>query len=165
MINKKYNALFIFITIIIILIMLNFFLIQSSRKVFQLERQVSLARYDISTYENRKWTLIHCIEECILQYNIEDSEAFYTWMVISNKDHDLIRAMEIINNTVEKYPEIKSDEYYNTLLDEISVIDIKIQKATDYYNIQVDNYNRYNERIMTKFFLKLLGYGKYELFV
>jgi LemA protein len=58
----------------------------------------------------------------------------------------------------EAYPELKSNENYKELMNELSITENLIAEYRSNYNKQVKEYNRYIRKFPTRFFLNILGY-------
>ena len=58
----------------------------------------------------------------------------------------------------EAYPELKSNENYKELMNELSITENLIAEYRENYNKQIKEYNRYVRKFPTRFFLNILGY-------
>ena len=58
----------------------------------------------------------------------------------------------------EAYPELKSNENYKELMNELSITENLIAEYRSNYNKQVKEYNRYIRKFPTRVFLDVLGY-------
>lgn len=66
---------------------------------------------------------------------------------------------EQVNTAVtEAYPELKSNENYKELMNELSITENLIAEYRENYNKQIKEYNRYVRKFPTRFFLNILGY-------
>lgn len=59
----------------------------------------------------------------------------------------------------EAYPELKSNENYKELMNELSITENLIAEYRENYNKQIKEYNRYVRKFPTRFFLNISGYG------
>ena len=78
---------------------------------------------------------------------------------------DAIAAEKAIENVTtaiaavtEAYPELKSNENYKELMNELSITENLIAEYRENYNKQIKEYNRYVRKFPTRFFLNILGY-------
>ena len=60
--------------------------------------------------------------------------------------------------STEAYPELKSNENYKELMNELSITENLIAEYRENYNKQIKEYNRYVRKFPTRFFLNILGY-------
>lgn len=58
----------------------------------------------------------------------------------------------------EAYPELKSNENYKELMNELSITENLIAEYRENYNKQIKEYNRYVRKFPTRLFLNILGY-------
>lgn len=62
----------------------------------------------------------------------------------------------------EAYPELKSNENYKELMNELSITENMIAEYRSNYNKQIKQYNRYVRKFPTRYFLDFLGYDKQD---
>lgn len=60
----------------------------------------------------------------------------------------------------EAYPELKSNENYKQLMNELSITENMIAEYRSNFNKQVKQYNRYVRKFPTSIFLNMTGYEK-----
>ena len=63
-----------------------------------------------------------------------------------------------ITAVAEAYPELKSNENYKELMNELSMTENLIAEYRSNYNKQIKEYNRYVRKFPTRNFLNALGY-------
>ena len=63
-----------------------------------------------------------------------------------------------ISAVSEAYPELKSNENYKQLMNELSTTENLISQYRSNYNKQIKDYNRYVRKFPTRQFLSLTGY-------
>ena len=68
----------------------------------------------------------------------------------------------MITAVAEAYPELKSNENYKTLMNELSMTENMIAEYRSNYNKQIKEYKRYVRKFPTRQFLGLLGYEVQE---
>lgn len=71
---------------------------------------------------------------------------------------DIENVTTAITAVSEAYPELKSNENYKELINELSITENLIAEYRSNYNKQVKEYNRYIRKFPTRFFLNILGY-------
>ena len=69
---------------------------------------------------------------------------------------DIENVTTAITAVSEAYPELKSNENYKELMNELSITEILIAEYRSNYNKQVKEYNRYIRKFPTRFFLNIL---------
>ena len=129
---------------IITIILLGVFCIQSSQnRAFTLEEQVNTADSDIKVQEKRRVDLVYSLTA-----------------IVENRGStgDIENVTTAITAVSEAYPELKSNENYKELMNELSITENLIAEYRSNYNKQVKEYNRYIRKFPTRFFLNILGY-------
>lgn len=79
------------------------------------------------------------------------------------QEGDVTGAMKSLNVVVENYPEIKSNELYSDLMNEISSCENLIASYRDNYNSQVKEYKKYVKVFPHKQILSMQGYESIEV--
>lgn len=162
---KKANwKLFLIIaTGFVAVILLCVFGVQSSQnKAFALEEQVNTAESDIKVQEKRRVDLIYNLVDCVKQYDKHEAETL-TAIVDGRGSNDTIEnATTAIAAVAEAYPELKSNENYKELMNELSMTENLIAEYRSNYNKQIKEYNRYVRKFPTRIFLDMLGYETQE---
>lgn len=74
------------------------------------------------------------------------------------KTGDIENVTMAITAVSEAYPELKSNENYKQLMNELSMTENLIAECRSNYNKQIKEYNRYVRKFPTKIFLNMLGY-------
>ena len=139
--------------------------VQSSQnKAFDLEEQVSTAKSDINIQEKRRADLIPNLVDCVKQY---DEHEYQTLMdVIAQRGTSSDAAVEEVQTMIaavsEAYPELKSNENYKQLMNELSITENLIAQYRENYNKQIKEYNRYVRKFPTRMYLDMLGYEVIE---
>lgn len=145
---------------VICFILLCVFGVQSTQNnAINLEEQVSTAQSDIKVQEKRRVDLVYNLADCVMQYDKHESE---TLTAIAEgrggTDGDIENVTTSIMAVAEAYPELKSNENYKTLMNELSMTENLIAEYRSNYNNQIREYNRYVRRFPTRLFLNMLGY-------
>lgn len=150
---------------VIAIILLCIFGVQSSQnKAFALEEQVNTAQSDIKIQEKRRADLIPNLVDCVKQY---DKHEYETLMAVieargTNSDSAVQEVQTMIAAVSEAYPELKSNENYKQLMNELTMTENLIAEYRSNYNKQIKEYNRYVRKFPTRVFLGMLGYEVQE---
>lgn len=144
---------------IISVILLCVFGVQSSQnKAFALEEQVSTADSDIKVQEKRRVDLVYNLADCVRQYDKHEAETLSAIVDGRGSAGDIENVTTAITAVTEAYPELKSNENYKELMNELSMTENLIAEYRSNYNKQVKEYNRYVRKFPTRLFLSILGY-------
>lgn len=150
---------------IIAVILLCILGVQSSQnKAFALEEQVKTAKSDIKIQEKRRADLIPNLADCVKEY---DKHEYETLMAViesrgTNSDAAVEEVQTMISAISEAYPELKSNENYKQLMNELAITENLIAEYRSNYNKQIKEYNRYVRKFPTRMFLNILGYEVQE---
>ena len=150
---------------ILAVVMLCVFGVQGAQnKAFDLEEQVSTAKSDVNIQEKRRADLIPNLVDCVKKY---DEHEYQTLMdVIAargvSSDAAVAEVQTMIAAVTEAYPELKSNENYKQLMNELSITENLIAQYRENYNKQIKEYNRYVRKFPTRIYLSWLGYEVME---
>lgn len=144
---------------IVAVILLCVFGVQSSQnRVFALEEQVYTADSDIKVQEKRRVDLVYNLADCVKQYDKYEAETLTAIVEGRGSTGDIENVTTAITAVSEAYPELKSNENYKELMNELSITENLIAEYRSNYNKQVKEYNRYIRKFPTRVFLDILGY-------
>lgn len=144
---------------VVAVILLCVFGVQSSQnRAFALEEQVNTAESDIKVQEKRRVDLVHNLADCVMQYDKHEAETLAAIVEGRSFTGDIETVTATIAAVSEAYPELKSNENYKELMNELSITENMIAEYRSNYNRQVKEYNRYVKKFPTRIFLNLLGY-------
>lgn len=148
---------------IVLLIILAIFGIQSSQnKAFALEEQVNTAQSDIKIQEKRRVDLIYNLVDCVKEYDKHEAETLSAIVEGRGSTGDIENVTTAITAVTESYPELKSNENYKQLMNELSITENLIAEYRSNYNKQVKEYNRYVRQFPNRTFLNILGYEEQD---
>ena len=148
---------------VIAVILLCVFGIQSSQnKAFALEEQVNTAQSDIKVQEKRRVDLVYNLADCVKQYDRHEAETLTAIVEGRGSTGDIENVTTAIAAVSEAYPELKSNENYKQLMNELSMTENLIAEYRSNYNKQIKAYNRYIRKFPTRIFLDWLGYEVQE---
>ena len=160
--NKKINwklPLIIVAGIVAVIIMCVFAIQSSQNKAIALEEQVSTAMSDIKVQEKRRVDLVYNLVDCVKQYDKHEADTLAA--VVAGREGstgDIENVTTVLTAVSEAYPELKSNENYKELMNELSITENLISEYRSNYNKQVKEYNRFVRKFPTRNFLNMLSY-------
>lgn len=155
----------IIIGIIIAVILCGVFAVNSiPNKVISYEEQITTAQSEIKIQEKRRADLIPNLVDCVKEY---DQHEYETLMAVveargANSDEAAEQVQTMINAVAEQYPQLKSNENYKELMNELSTTENKIASTRSNYNTWVTQYNSYTRKFPNKQILGFVGYEVVE---
>lgn len=160
---NKWKLTLVIIAGILAVILLCVFGVQSTQNTaINLEEQVNTAKSDIQVQEKRRVDLIYNLADCVMQYDSHEAETLTAIAEGRGGSGDIENVTTAITAVSEAYPELKSDQNYKQLMNELSMTENLIAEYRSNYNKQIKEYNRYVRRFPTKQFLGMLGYEVQE---
>lgn len=157
--NNSWKLALIIAAGIISVIMLCVFWVQGAQnKAFSLEEQVNTALADINVQEKRRVDLVYNLADCVMQYDKHEAETLKAVVEGRGSTGDIENVTTALTAVSEAYPELKSNENYKELMNELSMTENLIAEYRSNYNQQVKEYNRYVRKFPTRVFLDMLGY-------
>lgn len=161
--KKNWKLCLIILAGILSIILLCVFGVQSSQnKAFSLEEQVNTASSDIKVQEKRRVDLVYNLADCVKQYDKHEADTLTAIVDGRGSSGDIENVTTAINAVSEAYPELKSNENYKELMNELSMTENLIAEYRSNYNKQIKEYNRYVRKFPTRIFLNMLGYEVQE---
>ena len=144
---------------VIAVILLCVFGVQSSQnKAIALEEQVNTAQSDIKVQEKRRVDLVYNLADCVKQYDRHEADTLTAIAEGRGSTSDIENVTTAITAVSEAYPELKSNENYKQLMNELAMTENLIAEYRSNYNKQIKEYNRYVRKFPTRMFLDILGY-------
>lgn len=157
--NTNWKLPLIILVGVIAVVLLCVFGVQSSQnKAFALEEQVNTAQSDINVQEKRRVDLVYNLADCVKQYDEHEAETLKAIVDGRGSTGDIENVTTAITAVTEAYPELKSNENYKQLMNELSMTENLIAEYRSNYNKQIKEYNRYVRKFPTRMFLDMLGY-------
>lgn len=157
--NTNWKLFLIVLVGIVAIILLCVFGVQSSQnKAFVLEEQVNAAQSDINIQEKRRIDLVYNLVDCVKQYDKHEAETLAAIVEGRGSTGDIENVTTAITAVSEAYPELKSNENYKELMNELSMTENLIAEYRSNYDTQIKEYNRYVRKFPTRMFLDMLGY-------
>lgn len=146
-IKENWKVMLIVAAGVVAVILLCVFGVQSSQnQAFALEEQVNTAESDIKVQEKRRVDLIYNLADCVKQYDKHEAETLAAIVEGRGSAGDIENATTAIAAVSEAYPELKADENYRELMNELAMTENLIAEYRSNYNKQVKAYNRYAKK-------------------
>lgn len=159
--KNKWKVVLLIVVIIASVGILSVIIIQSSQNTaIALEEQVNTANSDIKVQEKRRIDLIYNIVDCVKQYDKHEAETLKAIVDARGDIGNIENVATAITAVSEAYPELKSNENYKELMNELSMTENLIAEHRSNYNKQIKEYNRYVRKFPARIFLDILGYKK-----
>lgn len=154
--------LIILVGVFAVVLMLIFGVQSYQNKAISLEEQVNTAQSDIKVQEKRRVDLVYNLVDCVKNYDKHESETLKAIVDERSNTSDIEQITTSIQAVAEAYPELKSNENYKQLMNELSITENLIAEYRENYNKQVKTYRKYVKAFPQRVFLDLLGYEKQE---
>ena len=144
---------------VVAVIILCVFGVQSSQnKAFALEEQVNSAKSDINVQEKRRVDLVYNLADCVKQYDKHEADTLTAIVDGRGSTGDIANVTTAITAVSEAYPELKSNEQYKSLMNELTILENEIAQYRTAYNKSVEKYKRYVRKYPQKIILEWMGY-------
>lgn len=154
--------LIILVGVFAVVLMLIFGVQSYQNRAISLEEQVNTAQSDIKVQEKRRVDLVYNLVDCVKQYDKHESETLEAIVNGRSNSGDVEQVTTSIQAVAEAYPELKSNENYKQLMNELSITENLISEYRENYNKQVKSYRKYVKAFPQRVFLNFLGYEKQE---
>lgn len=139
-----------------------FFVQHSQNRAFSLEESVNSAMSDVKVQEKRRVDLVYNLADCVKQYDNHEADTLKAIVDGRGSTGDIENVTTAITAVSEAYPELKSNENYKELMNELSITENMIAEYRSNYNKQIKEYNRYVRKFPTRWFLDILGYEEQD---
>ncbi len=106
--------------------------------------------------------MVYNLADCVKQYDKHEADTLTAIVDGRGSTGDIENVTTAITAVSEAYPELKSNENYKQLMNELSVTENLIAQYRENYNKQIKEYNRYVRKFPTRMFLDMLGYEVQE---
>ena len=158
-IKENWKLVLIVAAGIIAVIFMCIFGIQGAQnKAFALEEQVNTADSDIKVQEKRRVDLVYNLADCVKQYDKHEAETLTAIVEGREKATSIENVTTAIAAVTEAYPELKSNENYKELMNELSTTENMILQYRTAYNNEVRAYKKYVRKFPHKQILGIMGY-------
>lgn len=164
---KKYDFKLIGIIVTVVLAVLFggiFYTNSFSNNAIRLEEEITTAISDIKVQEKARVDKVYNLADCVKQYSEHEASTLKEIAETRSNKDVLGDVNVVIKNTVEAYPELKSNDNYKTLMMELTSIENTLANHRKTYNKSVQRYNTYVKKFPNRIFLSLTGYevNEYE---
>ena len=158
--NTNWKVILFVVAGIISVIMMCVFMVQGAQnKAFSLEESVNTAMADINVQEKRRVDLVYNLADCVMQYDKHEAETLKAVVEGRGSTFSDIESLSTrVTAVAEAYPDLKSNENYKELMNELAMTENLIAEYRSNYNQQIKEYKRYVRKFPTRVFLDMLGY-------
>lgn len=163
--NGSFKMTLIVIGIILAVVMFVAFALNGvSNKAISYEEQIATAHSEIKIQEKRRADLIPNLVDCVKEY---DKHEYETLMAVveargANSDAAAQEIQTMINAVAEQYPNLKSNENYKELMNELATTENMIANTRTNYNKWVSRYNTHVRKFPNRQILNFLGHDVAE---
>ncbi len=172
MLGNNTKTIIISIVSVLAVILLGVFIVQGSRnKAIAMEETIEQSKSDIDVQIDRKINLLTELAECVKHYDEHEYNTLMDVIAARNEGSNAgdVNATEIVNQVkvvAEAYPELKSQENYVTLMNNISETENLLAQHKKACNSAIRNYRSYVRSFPARSFLGMAGYEviDYELY-
>ena len=146
--------------VLAIILLIGGLFISSNNKAIFLEEQINAAQADINVAEKRRYDLVFNLVDAVQSYQDYEGETMESIVSARNSmEHgDVEGAQMEITAVAEAYPELKANENYKQLMNELALTENQIAQYRNNYNEQVRSYNKIARSFPNNIILNILGY-------
>lgn len=166
--------LYIIIAIVVILLLLVF---STYNSLVKLNNRVEEAFSTMDVYLKKRWDLIPNIVETVKGYAKHEKETLEEVINLRNSSYDKMNTNDKVdvNNKIsqgitklmaiaEAYPELKANENFKDLSNQLTKVEDDIANARKYYNGTVRNFNDKVQMFPSNIVAGMLGYKTKNMF-
>lgn len=113
---------------------------------------MNTADSDIKVQEKRRVDLVYNLVDCVKQYDKHEADTLTAIVEGRGSTGDIENVTTAIAAVSEAYPELKSNENYKELMNELSITENLIAEYRSNYNKQIKVYRRYVRKFPTRIF-------------
>lgn len=151
--------------ILLLLAVIAFFVLRSYNSMRHHMENLKESLSNISVVTSKKVSLINQLIDIVKNY--AESEKFVMLKVSSDTVQGVQQATSLsgtviadIGRTAQRFPELKSNQQYNMLMDALQRTEQEVQNARTAYNHNAKVYNTARTSIPTVFYASPLGFGE-----
>lgn len=146
--------------VLAIILLIGGLFISSNNKAIFLEEQINAAQADINVAEKRRYDLVFNLVDAVQSYQDHEGETMESIVSARNSmEHGDVEGAQIeITAVAEAYPELKANENYKQLMNELALTENQIAQYRNNYNEQVRSYNKMVRSFPNNIILNILGY-------
>ena len=163
----------IILIVLVIVVFLIALIIAKYNKIIKLQNKVKSSESGIDVYLNQRFDLIPNLVECVkgyTKYEKELLESIVKQRTSYSQNRNLKKASELNNNlnriiaVAENYPELKANEQFLNLQNNLVKIESQLQAARRIYNLDVQRYNSTIQTIPTNIVASIFGFKERDFF-
>lgn len=160
-----------------ILLLLVLYALSTYNALVGLNNKVKEAFSTMDVYLKKRWDLIPNIVETVKGYAKHESETLENVIKLRNSaydnmsDNEKIKTNEALTSGINKimalaesYPDLKANENFRDLSNQLTKIEDDIANSRKYYNGVVRIFNNKTEMFPSNIFAKLFGFKSKEMF-
>ena len=146
--------------VLAIILLIGGLFISSNNKAIFLEEQINAAQADINVAEKRRYDIVFNLVDAVQSYQDYEGETMESIVSARNSmEHGDVEGAQIeITAVAEAYPELKANENYKRLMNELALTENQIAQYRNNYNEQVRSYNKMVRSFPNNIILNILGY-------
>lgn len=142
----------------------------SKNGAISLEESVHAAQSGIDVQLVNRFNKLNELAECVKKYDEHEYKTLTDTIAQRGKNMDSKEMKQCIasfSRVEERYPDLKSQQNYKTLMTEISISENHLAQTKQSFNEFVRDYNRYVRKFPTSIFLGWSGYEvvKFDYYV
>ena len=162
----------ILMTLVVIAILV-ILIIKEYNKIIKLQNKVKSSESGIDIYLNQRFDLIPNLVECVKGYakhekqlleNITKQRTEYAKNQNLKKAGELNKSLNKVIAIAENYPELKANELYTNLSNNLISIEDEIANSRKYYNGTVRNFNNKIQMFPNNILAKLFRFKEFKMF-
>lgn len=155
--NKKMTLIMI-VGVLAVIVMALTIIMATRNKAISLEETVETSKSDIEVQEKKRVDLIYNLADCVKEYDEHEAEILEGIAESRKQDAKMQNVSMSIKAVAEAYPELKSNEQYKSLMNELTILENEIAQYRTAYNKSVEKYKRYVRKYPQKIILEWTGY-------
>lgn len=161
--KNKTTWIIVGIVLAVIILIVGIFAGANNKAIF-LEEQINGAQANINVAEKRRVDLVYNLVDAVQAYQDYEGKTLeaITAARSSVSNGDIDEAKVSINAVAETYPELKANENYQQLMNELAMTENQIAQYRNNYNEQVRAYNKMIRSFPNNVILSILGYERIE---
>lgn len=161
--KNKTTWIIVGIVLAVIFLIVGIFAGANNKAVF-LEEQINGAQANINVAEKRRVDLVYNLVDAVQAYQDYEGKTLeaITAARSSVSNGDIDEAKVSIIAVAEAYPELKANENYRQLMNELAMTENQIAQYRNNYNEQVRAYNKIIRSFPNNVILSILGYERIE---
>lgn len=155
--NKKMTLIMI-VGVLAVIVMALTIIMATRNKAISLEETVETSKSDIEVQEKKRVDLVYNLADCVKEYDEHEAKILEEIAESRKQDAEMENVSTSIKAVAEAYPELKSNEQYKNLMNELTILENEIAQYRTAYNKSVEKYKRYVRKYPQKIILEWMGY-------